>query len=141
MKRIVLLVLASLWCFGMFAGCLSDSTDLQEDLSVWVAIEPIQCLGNSWERDWIAKHDGDYAGYPRDLADQFEVIKAYYENLGVDVRGMASRQESSIVCCACSCERGDTLYALVRAQDLDTMKNEGFRQENPGMPGPITRYD
>jgi hypothetical protein len=141
MKGTVLSVLASLWCFGMLAGCLSDSTGLQEDPSVWMAVEPIQCLGNSWERDWLAKHDGDYASYPSDLASQFGVIKAYYEDLGVDVRGMASRQKGSIVCCACSCGRGDTLYILVGIQDVEIMENEGFRRENPRMPGPVTRYD
>ena len=134
-------ILLFLWCAVTFAGCLNDSTGLEEDQRVWVAIEPIQCLGNSWERDWLAIHDGDYEGYPRDLAGQFEVIKAYYEDLGVKVRAIASRQKYLIVCCACSCHRGDTLYILIRARDVDEMEQEGFRRERPRMPGPITEYD
>ena len=137
MKRIAGFVVLSLWISVLFAGCLNDSTGFQGDDYIWVGIEPIQCLGNTWERDWLDKHNWDYAGYPRDLAAQFEIIKAYYEDLGVDVRALATRKKYSIVCCACSCARGDTLYIMVRAQDFEIMEKEGYRRERPSMPGPI----
>ena len=32
----------------------------------WVAIEPIQCLGNPWEQDWLDNNNGEYDAYPKD---------------------------------------------------------------------------
>jgi hypothetical protein len=143
MKRILPSVFVFLWCLLILPGCVDDSTGPlgRLDLGVWMAIDPIQCLGNPWERDWLANHDGDYAGYPRDLAGQFEVIKSYYEDLGVDIRGMASRRKYSIVCCACQCARGDAVYVCVGTEVIETMKAEGFRLESPRMPGSVTWFD
>jgi hypothetical protein len=141
MKNRQTAILTFLGCIVAFSGCQDNLAGPRDGHRTWVATEPIQCLGNSWERDWLAKHGEDYDCYPRDLAGQFEVIEAYYEELGVAVYAIASRHKYSIVCGACSCPRGDTLYILVGLENIDVMKLEGFRREWPSMPGPITVYD
>ena len=35
-----------------------------EEGQVWVSIDPIQCLGNPWEQDWLLTHE--YDEYPKD---------------------------------------------------------------------------
>ena len=46
----------SLLVFALVMLCASSCSDGDFSSSnparVWVAIEPIQCLGNPWERDW-----------------------------------------------------------------------------------------
>ena len=128
-------------CAGILFGCITDATGPRHGQKVWVAIEPIQCLGNLWERDWLAKHDQDYSGYPRAREGELAVIKAYFEGKGISVHALASRPKYAIVCCACSCGRGDTLYLLVNARDVLWMEDMGFRREAPGNSGPITWYD
>ena len=124
----------------MLCGCITDAVGPGHGQRVWVAIEPVQCLGNSWERDWLAKHDQNYSGYPRGREGEFAVIKAYFENVGIPVHALASRPKYTIVCCACSCPRGDTLYLLVNAQDVPRMTDMGFRREAPTSLGSITWY-
>jgi len=133
----VLLVL----CAVVFCGCITEATGPRLGNKVWVAIEPIQCLGNSWEQDWLEKNDNNYSGYPRDREGEFAVIKAYFEGIGVEVHALASRPKYDIVCCACSCARGDTLYLLVNLRDVDRVEDMGFRCEAPTKLGPITWYD
>jgi len=97
----------------------------------WVAIEPIQCLGNPWERDWLASHQGDYASYPRNKPAEFQIIKDYYRRQGVVVYQAATRDRYQAVCLACSCPEGFTLYLEVRRPDVRTMIGLGYREESP----------
>lgn len=99
----------------------------------WVAMEPVQCLGNPWERDWIERHGNDPQRYPRDRDSVNRIIADYYGRLGVEVRAVVSLPRYDVVCLACSCPRGDTLYLLV--DDARPMLDLGFRREFPGWPG------
>ena len=104
----------------------------------WVATEPIQCLGNAWEQDWLASHHGDYASYPRDPAKpglepaEVEIIKDFYRRRGVVVFEAATKGRYEAVCAACTCPEGYTLYLEVRRQDVNAMISLGYRQESPG---------
>jgi len=103
----------------------------------WVAIEPIQCLGNPWERDWLESHGGDYASYPKDPTTpglepkEVEIIKDFYRRRGVVVFRAETRPKYEVVCAACSCPEGHTLYLQVRLEDLETMLSYGYREESP----------
>ncbi len=103
----------------------------------WVATEPIQCLGNPWERDWLASHDGDYGSYPKDPTKpglepaEVEIIRDYYRRQGVVVFEAATKGRYEVVCAACSCPEGYTLYLEVRRQDVERMTSFGYRQESP----------
>lgn len=98
----------------------------------WVATEPIQCLGNPWEQDWLRDHGNDYGAYPRDADSQKAIIVEYYALFGVDVARVLSVPKFEVVCLACSCPRGDTLFLLVDRDDEDVMLALGFRKESPG---------
>ncbi len=103
----------------------------------WVATEPIQCLGNPWEQDWLKSHDGDYASYPKDPTrpglepEEIEIIKDFYRRQGVVVFEVDTRPKYLAVCAACLCPEGHTLYLRVRLEDLETMLALGYRQESP----------
>jgi len=108
----------------------------------WVAIDPVQCLTNAWEADWLAQHNDDLAGYPRDLStwpraltpEEIDIIVEYYETQGVvvfETATFAQPRTSTPVCAACICEEGHTLYLLVRARDVAEMIALGYRVEAP----------
>jgi hypothetical protein len=105
--------------------------------NTWVAIEPIQCLGNPWEQDWLANNHGDYASYPKDPTtpelepEELDIIKDYYERQGVIVSDGVNAPKYDNVCTACSCPEGHTLFLLVRDEDVQTMVALGYRVESP----------
>ena len=106
--------------------------------TTWVAMEPVQCLGNPWEQDWLENHDGDYDSYPKDPArpglepEEFEVIQDYYNGGGVGVFEGRTASKYDSVCLACSCPEGHTLFLQVRDQDVEAMVGWGYRVEPPG---------
>jgi len=127
-----------------FSGCTSEdgaSFEAQPAKSVlvttWVAIEPVQCLGNPWEQDWLEKHGWDYHSYPKNPArpglepEEFEIIQDYYDRGGVAVFEGRTAPKYDNVCLACSCPEGHTLYLLVRDQDVEAMVGWGYRVEQP----------
>lgn len=128
------------------AGCLSDDPSAPEDPSlsslrqtVWVAIEPRQCLTNPWEQDWLQQSGGAYEDYPKDPMrpglepEELEIIQDYYARLGVVVSDGTTRKKYEVVCMACSCPEGHTLYLQVRPQDVRTMVAFGYRVEAPAV--------
>jgi hypothetical protein len=56
----------------------------------WVATEPVQCLGNPWEQDWLERYGNNYAAYPGDAGAQDGIVKGYYGRLGITVSEVAS---------------------------------------------------
>ncbi len=128
------------------AACASEDSQSPEDSNLvrsgaraWVATEPTQCLTNPWEVDWLARHNGDEAAYPRDLStwprrltpEEIVIITEYYEDQGVVVFETATREKTRYVCAACECEEGHTLYLLVRERDVEKMISFGYRREAP----------
>ncbi len=114
-----------------FSSCDGGGGALLLPNRTWVAIDPVQCLRNPWEMDWLARHSNDYLAYPREIDSQLIIIKLYYSRLGVDVDEALSILKYDAVCEACSCPRGDTIYLHVRDRDLRTMLSQGFRVEAP----------
>jgi hypothetical protein len=126
------------------AGCSSeDGTNVEarpakSALTVtWVAIEPVQCLGNPWEQDWLENNGWDYDAYPKDPTrpglepEEFEIIRDYYARQGVVVFEGRTAPKYESVCLACSCPEGHTLYLLVRDEDAEAMIGWGYRLESP----------
>jgi len=106
-------------------------------MHVWVATEPIQCLENPWERDWLESHNWDYSNYPKDPGTpglepaEFEIVQKYYAGFGVEVSDKATQSKFDAVCAACTCPEGHTLYLKVRDEDASQMLEFGFRKEAP----------
>ena len=104
---------------------------------VWVAIEPIQCMGNPWERDWLESHNWDYSSYPRSLTDEeldpevLKIIRGYYRRQGVNVFAGETAHKYDAVCAACSCPAGYTLFLLVEKDKVPKMIDFGYREEAP----------
>ena len=134
----------SLAAILLIAGCQSDDTPTdtpdpieQVGSSVWVAIEPRQCLTNPWEAEWLEQHGDDYAAYPKDPGrpglepEEVAIIKDYYRRNDVVVSGTDTAAKYQYVCMACSCPEGHTMFLRVRAQDVDTMISFGYRLESP----------
>lgn len=103
----------------------------------WVATDPVQCLGNPWEQDWIQSHGGNYGAYPRDPSTpglepaEVVIIKDYYRRLGVVVQDVDSAWKHQVVCAACSCPEGYTLYLRVRPEDVEKMLALGYSEVPP----------
>jgi hypothetical protein len=118
-------------------SCNSEDPMIPTPDPVWVAMEPIQCLSNPWELDWLGSHNGDYSGYPKDPTtpglepEEFEIIRDYYDRQGVGVLEGETAPKYDVVCAACSCPEGHTLYLLVRYEDLQQMIDLGYREEYP----------
>jgi hypothetical protein len=127
-------------CAGIFAcaaialcvqSCDDGGGTLLPPAETWVATEPTQCLTNPWEQDWLARHGNNYDAYPRDEESQQAIIVEYYARLGIDVGAVLSLPKYEIVCMACSCPRGDTLYLLVSEDHAGWMVGMGYRKEDP----------
>jgi len=140
MKKFLVLAL----CLSSFLiACKEDvptsvtNPPANESARAWVATEPVQCLTNPWEADWVEKHPGQI--YPRDLnawprrltAEEIAIIGDYYAALGVTVFTADTASKTRTICAACNCEEGYTLYLLVRESDVNTMKALGYRREAP----------
>jgi hypothetical protein len=127
------------------AGCNSnpDVVPIQAPLEgtppndTWVATDPIQCLGNPWEQDWLESHNGDTASYPGDPLTpeldpaEMEIITDYFESQGVKIIGGETAGMDDNVCLSCACPLGYTLFLLVPGDDVQAMLDLGFRLETP----------
>ncbi|MBN1275353.1 hypothetical protein JXA12_03605 [Candidatus Woesearchaeota archaeon] len=131
MKRMIMFTL--LLGMILMAGCVNQGLDLpNEDGKTWVQIDPVQCLGNPWEVDWIGSHDDDHSAYPGDVhtseleQEEVQIIKGYYQEQGVTIFDVRSEWTHEVVCEACSCPQGYTLYLLVSDSDVDKMRELGY---------------
>lgn len=100
-----------------------DSTALLTLQKTWVEIDPIQCLGNPWEQDWLKSHNDDYSTYPHGG----ETIKDYYKKYGVIIYDVKSEKTHDFVCEGCNCPIGNTLYFLIPNSAISQMTELGFK--------------
>jgi len=105
-----------------------DSRMLPDRLgATWVSIDPIQCMGNPWEEDWLQSHNGSWESYLREWDSQRMIVIDYYSRLGIRVFEAAQEVWSgAIICEACSCPAGYTLYLQVPDGDVDSILALGF---------------
>ncbi len=95
-----------------------------EEGQVWVSIAPIQCLGNSWEQDWLLTHE--YDEYPTDQGDRQRIFREFFEEQGVKIHRIKVTNPYTVVCHACFCARGDRISCLIDETNLATMLEWGF---------------
>ena len=133
MRYIIVLALSA----ACMTSCITEIHVNPTGVHVWVATEPIQCLNNPWERDWLESNDWDYSRYPKDPStpglepEEFEIIQNYYDRQGVEVSEAETNPRFDAVCLTCSCPEGHTLYLFVRAEDVEQMIEFGYRKEAP----------
>ena len=108
------------------AGCnVQNQSNPTQSKQVRMQINPVQCLGNPWERDWLNSHSNDYNLYKN--SNEFDVIKDYYKKQGIVIFDVRKERTMEIVCDACSCPRGDTIYVSISDSDAGKMLNLGFK--------------
>ncbi|MGI0009544.1 MAG: hypothetical protein ACRD92_07995, partial [Nitrosopumilaceae archaeon] len=95
----------------------------------WVEIDPIQCGGNPWEKDWLESHPDDYLVYARLISkEKIDMITNYYKKLGITIFDTKLVPwENVAVCESCSCPAGYTLSLLVSNADVDKMREFGYK--------------
>ncbi len=104
---------------------------------VWLSINPVQCLTNPWESDWIGQDGNDFAKYPRgdilviENAEK-QIITDYYATQGITIIDIFSQTfeekfgEPMAICAACSCAQGYILYININQSDVDKLEALGF---------------
>lgn len=102
----------------------------EDENEVWVVINPIQCLGNPWETDWLENNNLDYSAWAeKSAASKIVVFVNYYENQGISVLEVQQTFSDNDYCSACTCPRGDSIHCLVDVQDLVHLLELGFELE------------
>lgn len=111
-----------LFRFSFWAGIGAESEG-----EIWVYIDPIQCLGNPWERAWLGNHD--YDEYPRDEEQRLKIFSDFFEAQGVTIYELYTTIWAEVVCGACSCPTGERIHCLIDEDYLSIMLKWGFREE------------
>ncbi len=120
MKKLIILLLLVL----VLSGATCSGKETWNENTIWVKIEPIQCLGNDWEQDWLKNNAGQRY---RDQ-DEETVVRNYYEKLGVKVFEFKKEKTSEVTCASCSCPTGWTISLRVYKDDVNKMENLGFQE-------------
>ena len=108
------------------ASCnVQNQSNPVQSKQIWMQINPVQCLENPWEQDWLKSHSNDYNSYKN--SNEFDVIKDYYKKQGIVIFDIRQERTMQIVCDACSCPRGDTIYISISDSDAGKMLNLGFK--------------
>jgi hypothetical protein len=105
----------------------------------WVEIDPVQCGGNQWEKDWALAHNksvddetSDLTGYPRHSypfiieQSQIDIITSYFKKQGITVSEVRSKYIEGLGALdCCSCPRGDKLWFFVFNPDVHKILDHG----------------
>lgn len=128
-KRIVILVLSAIvLMFSLFSSIPKPNDSLLHDEpgKSWVKINPIQCLGNPWERYWLESEDKENQDYPVWQLRKFGIVKDYYAEQNIKIHSIKSEITQEVVCKACSCPTGETLYLQVYDAEVEKMEGLGY---------------
>lgn len=123
---------------------LSDTVIIEEQIIelpiskeklVWMSTDPIQCLGNPWEKDWISQPGNKYENYPvghpaKIEKEEVEIIKGYFNKKGIYLAAVESKPypDNAIVCDACECPVGYTLLVKIPENLSEKLLGMGFNQ-------------
>jgi len=118
--------------FVLISFTENQSINIDNLNKVWVEVDPVQCLENSWEIDWIKNNPNKE--YPRNHIlvieePEKQIIKDFYAKQGIAILDIKSEEYSGdfMVCEACSCPQGYILYLQISKNDLRTMLEQDSR--------------
>jgi len=116
-----------------FFACRSKKESMSGEY-VRMQIEPVQCLGNPWEQDWLEVHGMKYEDYPRGRprqleAEEKEIIRSFFEKEGIRIYKIEGIPfpDSVMVCDACDCPQGYTLEVWAAPGDTARLRTFGFK--------------
>ena len=116
-------LLSVILIFGIISPACKEDENRE-----WVAIDPIQCMGNSWEQDWLEKNNDDYELYSTfSINQRLQIFKRYFENLGIEIYKLEQTYPYDATCSACTCPRGDRIHCFISENDIDQMLIYGFK--------------
>jgi hypothetical protein len=97
-----------------------------ETEKVWVSMQPVDCLGNPWEKNWLAHHNNQTNKYPR--AQELQIMKGFFYKKGVTILDYRTKPyvKGDPLCKTCGCPRGDTLLLAVHGAEVPIMRTFGF---------------
>lgn len=109
-----------------------DSMGWGADGETWVEIDPVGCLENPWEVDWLKFHNNDYTSYPLGSLTEIEpremeVITLYYQKFDIEISEINTRRTYDIICGWCGCPEGHTMCLLVNNEDVNKMLELGYK--------------
>lgn len=122
---------------GLMALLLISSCGNSDKLqikTVWMTTDPIQCLENPWEKEWTQQYpNGNYpTGDPRQFEEPEQLILRTHMLDNHDVTILRIRYkpypEDAMVCEACTCPAGYSLYIEVAATDKDKLAETPFKE-------------
>ncbi len=129
-KRFIILVLSAivlLISVLYFTPQQEDSQLYDKPGRTWMQADMIQCLGNPWERNWLEIEIKESSDYPKWNVRQFSIIMNYYAQLDIKIHDIKTERTQEIVCQACSCPTGETLYLLVYDAEVEKMHGLGYK--------------
>lgn len=101
---------------------------------VWIELNPIKCLGNAWEFDWLQNNPGEYDNYPKNQTES--IIKNFYAKKGIKIIEIKTKNDTVKTCDACNCPQGKTLKVLINKKYQEDMIKSGWKitlnQQNNG---------
>ncbi|MBI2675030.1 MAG: hypothetical protein HYX24_01120 [Candidatus Aenigmarchaeota archaeon] len=130
---VIVFLLALLSASFMFFQSINPVLLSRQAGRIWMETDPVQCLGNPWEIDWLKSNNMDFYSYPKSSKtpelepSEIEIIKDYYKKQKITIFDIKSKQTHEIVCRACSCPEGYTLYLLVSDSDIIKMQEFGYK--------------
>ena len=131
---IVLLLIGVLGFIASNAGAKRKP----QDENVWIVVRPVTCLGNLWDKDWLTHHKNRGDKYPQ--SKEVTLIKNYFKREGaplLDIR-VKPYMKGEPLCQTCGCDRGDTLFLLVRGENSPKLVRLGYTERIPAEGVPQT---
>jgi hypothetical protein len=119
--------------FILFWSLSINATPASLEKGVWVEINPIQCMGNPWEVDWLKSEQNEYTKYPLYVKAEnrekltVDVITAYYKKQSITILNGKISHWNEAVCEGCDCPVGYTLYLKVNSNDQERMLKLGYK--------------
>lgn len=97
-------------------GQATGEKPTQTENTVWMEMNPVQCMGNPWEQmsGYVKKEEADF-------------VMKHFSGKGVSVKKVVFKKTMEYVCEACSCPRGDTMYLLIERASESKMADLGFK--------------
>jgi putative hemolysin len=96
-----------------------------ENQQQWLSIKPIQCQENPWEK-WYAEGNIQFLVEPTEK----QLITAFYgQDYNIEILDYREvpAPPGSVSCEACTCQRGDTIFVLVKNENAPRMVQLGWR--------------
>lgn len=87
----------------------------------WISYEPTQCSTAPWINNWNQLHSEQNFRTLTQVG-QYQVIKEYYDEIGIPVFDVKYRISSSPNCEACSCSAGYVIDFQVNDTDVDKLR-------------------